>query len=487
MSSNYREQWNAVGGHFPSHWQFCKLEDLLENNKGIAVGVMYPGNHTNDGIPLIKVGDVKSGYIDTQPGYCISKEVDEEYKRTRLNGSELLITLVGNPGDCVVVESHMAGWNVARALAVVRLRDTSLREWLRYLLLSKPAKHLIDARLNTTVQKTLNLKDIRELGVPTPPQKERNFIIDIISFIERKIIINSHINKTLEQMAQALFKSWFVDFEPVKAKIAVLEDGGSREEAMLAAMTAICGKSPDALAIFEREHPEQYAELKATVELFPSVMQESELGEIPEGWTIDNLGSIIEFNPKRILKKGINAPYLDMKNVPVKGHSVQEIVCREVTSGTKFKNGDTLLARITPCLENGKTAFVDFLSSDDAVGWGSTEFIVMRVKRELPLSLSYFIARLESFRMAAIQSMQGTSGRQRADAAVLKNMQWVIPPDALLVKFGKFSNFVIDNNRVKHNQNIQLSQLRDTLLPKLLSGEITLPEAEKLAKEADYV
>ncbi|KAB8045666.1 restriction endonuclease subunit S, partial [Klebsiella pneumoniae] len=158
MSSNYREQWTAVGGHFPFHWQFCKLEDLLENNKGIAVGVMYPGNHTTDGIPLIKVGDVKNGYIDSQPSFCISQEVDEEYKRTRLNGSELLITLVGNPGDCVVVEPHMAGWNVARALAVVRLRDISLREWLRYLLLSKPAKYLIDARLNTTVQKTLNLK-----------------------------------------------------------------------------------------------------------------------------------------------------------------------------------------------------------------------------------------------------------------------------------------------------------------------------------------
>lgn len=66
-------------------------------------------------------------------------------------------------------------------------------------------------------------------------------------------------------------------------------------------------------------------------------------------------------------------------------------------------------------------------------------------------------------------------------------MPWVIPPDALLVKFGKFSNFVIDNNRVKHNQNTLLSQLRDTLLPKLLSGEITLPEAEEIAKEADYV
>ncbi|MCV5111588.1 restriction endonuclease subunit S, partial [Escherichia coli] len=88
----------------------------------------------------------------------------------RLNGTELLITLVGNPGDCVVVEPYMAGWNAARALAVVRLKDTGLREWLKYILLSKPAKHLIDARLNTTVQKTLNLKDIRELGIPIPPK-----------------------------------------------------------------------------------------------------------------------------------------------------------------------------------------------------------------------------------------------------------------------------------------------------------------------------
>lgn len=312
-------------------------------------------------------------------------------------------------------------------------------------------------------------------------------IASILKKLEDKITSNKKINHTLEQMAQALFKNWFVDFEPVKAKIAVLESGGSQEEATFAAMTAISGKSADALAIFEREHPEQYAELKATAELFPSAMQESELGEIPEGWAIGNLGKIIEFNPKRILKKGINAPYLDMKNVPVKGHTVQEVVCREVTSGTKFKNGDTLLARITPCLENGKTAFVDFLSSNDTVGWGSTEFIVMRVKRDLPLSISYFIARLESFRITAIQSMQGTSGRQRADAGVLQNMPWVIPPDALLIKFGKFSNFVIDNNRVKHNQNTLLSQLRDTLLPKLLSGEVTLPDAEEIAKEADYV
>ncbi|MFW8449877.1 restriction endonuclease subunit S, partial [Klebsiella pneumoniae] len=90
-----------------------------------------------------------------------------------------------------------------------------------------------------------------------------------------KIILNQNINHTLEQMAQALFKSWFVDFEPVKAKMAVLEAGGSQEDATLATMTAISGKDVNALAIFEREHPAQYAELKATAELFPSAMQDS--------------------------------------------------------------------------------------------------------------------------------------------------------------------------------------------------------------------
>lgn len=309
----------------------------------------------------------------------------------------------------------------------------------------------------------------------------------ILKKIDDKIIKNKNINQLFEQIAQALFKSWFVDFEPVKAKIAVLEAGGSQEEATLAAMTAISGKNADSLAVFEREQPEKYAEFKTTAELFPSAMQESKLGKIPEGWDVDNLGKLVEFNPKRTLKKGISASYLDMKNVPVKGHSVNEVIFREFTSGTKFKNGDTLLARITPCLENGKTAYVDFLPSENTVGWGSTEFIVMRVKRELPLSLSYFIARLESFRTMAIQSMQGTSGRQRADAAVLQNMSWIMPPDALLVKFGTFGDFVIDSNRSRHSQNTQLSQLRDTLLPKLLSGEITLPEAEASVKDAEHV
>lgn len=445
---------------------------------------------TSGDISLIRSQNIYNAGFRPEGLVYITADHADKLSNVAVQIDDILLNITGDSVArvCLAPQEFLPA-RVNQHVAIIRPDPKEFdARFLRYFLASSSQQnHLLTLASAGATRNALTKANIETLDVYKPSMVIQKWIADQLESLDKKIGINNRINQTLEQMAQTLFKSWFIDFEPVKVKIAVLEAGGSQENATLAAMTAISGKNADALAIFEREHPEQYAELKATAELFPSAMQESELGEIPEGWTIDNLGTIIEFNPKRILKKGINAPYLDMKNVPVKGHSVQEVVCREVTSGTKFKNGDTLLARITPCLENGKTAFVDFLSSNDTVGWGSTEFIVMRVKRDLPLSLSYFIARLESFRITAIQSMQGTSGRQRADAAVLQNMPWVIPPDALLVKFGKFSNFVIDNNRVKHNQNTQLSQLRDTLLPKLLSGEITLPEAEELAKEADYV
>ena len=294
MSSELREIWTDAGGRAPAHWSFVRFEDLLAGPKSIAVGVMYPGSHDESGVPLIKVSDVKNGAVVAEPAFRISELVNHEYRRTSLCGNELLITLVGNPGDCAIVDDSMAGWNAARALAVVRLKDPTIRPWLRYVLLSSTAKHLIDARLNTTVQKTLNLKDIRSLPIPIAPQVERNTIVETAAALEHKINVNLQINQTLEQMAQAVFKSWFVDFDPVKAKIAALEAGSSDEDALLAAMQAISGKGEEELTRLQAEQPEQYAELRATAELFPSAMQESELGEIPEGWEVVTLSAAVD-------------------------------------------------------------------------------------------------------------------------------------------------------------------------------------------------
>lgn len=438
---------------------------------------------------FLSISSIDNGRLNLDKSSFISEDDFVKWtRRVTPQAGDVVFSYETKIGEASIIPEGLRCC-LGRRMGLLRAKqDKVLPQYLLYAYLSPAFQDVIrEKTIHGSTTDRISIKEIPSFEIQLPDIHTQRKVIQILSSIDNKLSKNAEINQTLEQIAQALFKSWFIDFEPVKAKIMTLEAGGSQEEAMLAAMAAISGKDADSLAIFEQEHPEKYAELRGTAELFPSAMQKSELGEIPKGWAIDNLGKIIEFNPKRILKKGINAPYLDMKNVPVKGHSVQDVVCREVTSGTKFKNGDTLLARITPCLENGKTAFVDFLSSNETVGWGSTEFIVMRVKRDLPLSLSYFIARLESFRTKAIQSMQGTSGRQRADAAVLQNMPWIIPPDALLAKFGEFSNVVIDNNRIKHNQNAQLSQLRDTLLPKLLSGEITLPEAEEIAKEAEYV
>ncbi|EAA5872857.1 restriction endonuclease subunit S [Salmonella enterica subsp. enterica serovar Okatie] len=482
MSSNYREQWTSVGGHFPSHWQFFKLEELLENTKGIAVGVMYPGDHTAEGIPLIKVGDVKDGYIASQPSFFISPEVDEEYKRTRLNGTELLITLVGNPGDCVVVEPYMAGWNAARALAVVRLKDTGLREWLKYILLSKPAKHLIDARLNTTVQKTLNLKDIRELGIPIPPKHERDMIIKNISAIEQKKIVNSDTNQTLEQMAQALFKSWFVDFEPVKAKIAVLEAGGSQEDATLAAMTAISGKDADALAVFEREHPEQYAELKATAELFPSAMQESELGEIPVGWLVKPLGDSLEIKrggsprPIKDFIRPTGYPWVKIADATASTSpflfKTSEFIKEEGLKKTVYlRKGDLILSnsatpglpkflQLDACIHDGWLYFPKISNYTDTYLY----FLFLKIRREL-----------------VAKGNGSVFTNLKTD--ILREHLAVLPEYKIVNRFSVLALSYLDAIKANELTINSLSCLRDTLLPKLLSGEISLPEAEQIISE----
>ena len=121
---------------------------------------------------------------------------------------------------------------------------------------------------------------------------------------------------------------------------------------------------------------------------------------------------------------------------------------REFTSGTRFRNGDTLLARITPCLENGKTAFVQFLH-EGTVGWGSTEFIVMCSTPVVPPEFTYLLARDSRFRSEAIQSMTGTSGRQRAQAEALATYASPCSPTDSLSVFGAV---VVANKSTRHRQ-----------------------------------
>ncbi len=320
----------------------------------------------------------------------------------------------------------------------------------------------------------LNRNHLHLAKVRLPGKNVQKSIATVLSSLDSKIDLNCSINQTLEAVAQAIFKSWFVDFDPVKAKIAAKAEG---HDPLRAAMSTISGK-PD--AELDTLSPEQYEQLAATAALFPDDVEESELGNIPRGWAVRALPDCIDVNPSRSLKKGTVALYLDMANVSTNSARVRNIVAREFSSGSKFQNGDTLLARITPCLENGKTAFVDFLNGDD-IGWGSTEFIVLRSKIGLPESFAYFLCRDPEFRAFAIAQMAGTSGRQRVPNDCFGNYKLVEPAEPVAAEFGRLAGAALGQIKALDLEAKTLASLRDTLLPKLLSGELSV---EALAEQA---
>ena len=298
-----------------------------------------------------------------------------------------------------------------------------------------------------------------------PDKVCRKYAGELLKKFDDKILLNHQINQTLEQVAQALFKSWFVDFEPVKAQIAVLEVGGSQEDATLAAMTAISGKDADSLTIFEQEHPEKYAELRATAELFPSTMQESELGDIPAGWSSQRMSNIATLHYGKALKKTerIDGPYPVYGSGGVTGsHNGYLVEGPGIIVGRKGSIG-------TIYWEDGKFHPID------------TVYYVA-TKEEIPLSYLYYL--MKTLNLPSMNTDAAVPGLNRDNVYRLEVLK---PTQSIL---NRFDNYIATiRNGIKKNNNtiVSLVGLRDTLLPKLLSGEIPLPEAEELAKEADYV
>ena len=285
---------------------------------------------------------------------------------------------------------------------------------------------------------------MQALELHLPPLSEQDEIVSIAKALDDRITLLRETNTTLEAIAQALFKSWFVDFDPVRAKME--------------------GRAPEGMD-------------EATAALFPDSFEETELGAVPRGWQLMPLSDATEINPTRKLKKGERTSYLDMASVATQGHVVSTIAQREMGSGTKFINGDTLLARITPCLENGKTAFVDFLAQGE-IGWGSTEFIVLRPKAPLPEYYAYLLCRHGAFREFAVQSMSGTSGRQRIQNDVLSRYPVAAPTTHIAEVFGQIVSALQQRIAANHANAQTLANLRDTLLPRLISGQIRLPEVQ---------
>ncbi|WP_405991128.1 restriction endonuclease subunit S [Streptomyces sp. NBC_00986] len=397
----------------PEEIRAVPLDSLVSDK--ISYGIVQPGNLEADGVPIVRVKDVRSGKIDTSDPLVVSREVEQKYTRTRLRGGEVLLTLVGSVGEVAVASEEVRGWNVARAIAVVRPSSEVTAQWLRLVLSSSAAQRYFGDRLNTTVQATLNLKDVRTLPVPMPSLRERDAVCAVVGALDDKIAVNERIAATYERLLQCRF-----------------------------------------------------------VELG--------LGDDPDGDSVIPITDLITFGPKLGKPVAAEPVYVDMAALQANRAGIPSWARREPKSGPRFMNGDTLMARITPCLENGKTGYVDFME-DGEIGLGSTEFIVLRSLPGVPSELSYFLARDSRFREHAIRNMVGSSGRQRVSAADASNYTVMAPDAEQLAAFGKEASATFAHMKSLESESRTLAALRDTLLPQLMSGRIRVKDAEKIVED----
>ena len=185
------------------------------------------------------------------------------------------------------------------------------------------------------------------------------------------------------------------------------------------------------------------------------------------------LSDYANINPTRALRQGVVARYIEMANLPTRGSFPYDWSYKSYGGGCKFANGDTIMARITPCLENGKTAYIDFLEEQE-IAFGSTEYIVISAKSGYCPALFYFLARNKEFVDYAVGHMNGSSGRQRVSGVDIANFSM---PHITLEESNKFAEIAMPIMDVIRNNSLgnrHLATLRDTLLPKLMNGEIKL-------------
>lgn len=373
------------------------------------------------GYPLIRTPNVGRGRLILNDVHRVSEAAYQKRNlRATPQDDDLIMAREAPAGNVAIIKN---GEKVCLGQRTVLLRPDKTKvypDYLAYYLLAPQQQYGLLGTANGATVAHVNIPVIKTLPVSLPSIERQKKAADILIAYDDLIENNQQQIKLLEEAAQRLYKEWFVDLRYPGHEDAPVVDG------------------------------------------------------VPEGWIACVLDDVIEFNPKISLNKD-----RVKQCVPMAALSTQSMILNSgeftettSTSGSKFQNGDTLLARITPCLENGKTGFVAGLDSDEGAV-GSTEFIVMRSKRLNPYMV-YLLARTDDFRKTAINSMTGSDGRQRAQPGKIRAYPFLLPPDSIIDSFGDIVKPIFDTIQKRNQQKAQLSEARDRLLPKLMSGEIAV-------------
>ncbi len=292
---------------------------------------------------------------------------------------------------------------------------------------------------------TLNRNHVHPIEIRWPPAAEQRAIAHILGALDDKIELNRRMSETLEAMARGIFKSWFVDFDPVRAKA----EGGDPG-------------LPKPLA-----------------DLFPGRLVDSELGEIPEGWEVGTFGDVVEL--LRDQEDPLDAPDVPFRHFSIPAFDDGQWPKEELGEAIKSQKsrvppGVVLLSKLNPEIE--RVWLVDIHPSDRAVC--STEFLVLRPRPPIGRAFVYCLARSPALRQEIEGLVTGTSkSHQRARADSILGLSVVRPRAAPIEAFNRAAGPLLERTLECRRESRALAALRDTLLPKLISGELRVRDPER--------
>lgn len=377
--------------------------------------------YQESGVSLIRSQNVYNGRFDMDGLAYLDDEHADQLRGVTVESGDILLNITGDSvaRSCRVPDDVLPA-RVNQHVAIIRPNPAEFdSRFVAYYFISPFMQAtMLSLAGSGGTRKALTKEMIERFEMPHPPRPVQARIAGILSAYDDLIENNRRRMALLETAARQLYTEWFVRLRFLGHEHTRITNG------------------------------------------------------VPDGWERVPTPDAIEINPSTRLSDEAEHWSVEMADLSTDGMAIQQAAKREGRSGSKFHNGDTLFARITPCLENGKTAFVDFLENGETAR-GSTEFIVLRGKRVTP-EYVYCLARTHAFRGNAIKSMIGASGRQRVQESCFEKFFVLVPTSTLLTLFTNFARPQFREIKLLHAQNQKLRAARDLLLPRLMSGEITV-------------
>ncbi|MFQ6756775.1 restriction endonuclease subunit S [Cereibacter sphaeroides] len=424
------------------------LAELCDPSRSICYGIVQPGNHVDDGLPILRVKDLSGNRIDCSEVMRVAPSIESKYRRSRVRRGDVLVSLVGSMGQVAIAGPEVEGWNIARAVGLIPVIDQHHAQWVKYSLQSQDAQDFIRDHANTTVQATFNLKDLARLSIPYPPQAIRNEALAILEALDDKIEVNRKTAATLEGMARALYRSWFVDFDPVWAKLE--------------------GRAP--------AHMEP-----ATAALFPDSFGDDGL---PEGWCFRTLSEVCTQIKETV--KPMGAPDAPFWHFSLPAYDAAATPVLEYGAAIKSNKGFVpnnaiLFSRLNPAIPRIWWSRYDHTKGMPAA---STEFYVAKARTPQEVSWLYCLLSSAEFLEHAQSRVTGTSNsHQRVTPSALAEIEVADAPEAILNAFGAIAGPFFERTHALKAESQTLAALRDSLLPRLMSGELRVGEAREQIEE----